>query len=264
MAQAWARYFPVSQYVRNQFRCGAIGRVQRTFADLSSIIPAGVLNEDNRLISPKLAGGVLLDACIYLLTCIFQTLYTTQDRPWPPQVLSSARHNCAGTDEHTSVLLTFAREHGGDAHGIVTASMHAATDLDGTGSIPAVRIQGTEGEIQIFHPCFRPTKSRLVRSNGEVQEKDWPQPGPGKGSGWWNGFGNEAGRSNNAEGEGHGMFCEADDCAYALRAGRKESRVQTLAESLAVMEVMDEVRRQNGIEFPHDIETTDYPVDIAR
>lgn len=60
------------------------------------------------------------------------------------------------------------------------------------------------------------------------------------------------------------MFWEADECAYALRDGRKESRVQTLAESLVVMVVMDGVRRQNGIVFPHDIETTDYPVEIAR
>ncbi|KAK4500581.1 hypothetical protein PRZ48_008770 [Zasmidium cellare] len=247
----------------NQIRSGAIGTVQRTFADLSSVIPAGLLKDDNRLISPKLAGGVLLDTGIYSLTWVFQTLYTTQDKPRPPQVLSSARKNAAGTDEHTSILLTFPREKGGDAHGIATASMHASTNPEGT-STPAVRIQGTEGEIQILHPCFRPTKGRLIRSNGMVEEKDWPQPGPGKGSGWWNGFGNEVGKSDNAEGEGHGMFWEADECAYALREGRKESRVQTLAESLVVMEVMDEVRRQNGIVFPHEIETTDYPVDIAR
>ncbi|KAF2159952.1 hypothetical protein M409DRAFT_70701 [Zasmidium cellare ATCC 36951] len=264
MEAAWTRYFPISQYVRDQIRSGAIGTVQRTFADLSSIVPAGVLKEDNRLISPKLAGGVLLDTCIYSLTWVFQTLYSTQDKPSPPQVLSSARKNIAGTDEHTSILLTFPRQQGGDAHGIATASMHVASDADGTGSLPAVRVQGTDGEIQIFHPCFRPTKSRLARSNGKTEEKDWPQLGPGKGSGWWNGFGNEVGKSNNAEGEGHGMFWEADECAYALKDGHKESRVQMLAESLEVMEVMDEVRRQNGIVFPHDIETTDYPVEIAR
>lgn len=238
--------------------------MQRTFADLSSTVPAGVLKEDNRLISPKLAGGVLLDTCIYSLTWVFQTLYTTQDKPKAPQVLSSARKNVAGTDEHTSILLTFPREQVGDAHGIATASMHVDSDPVEAGSTPAVRIQGTEGEIQIFHPCFRPTKSKLIRSNGKVEEKDWPQPGPGKGSGWWNGFGNEVGKSDNAEGEGHGMFWEADECAYALKDGRKESQVQTLAESLIVMEVMDEVRKQNGIAFPHDIETTDFPVDIAR
>lgn len=58
------------------------------------------------------------------------------------------------------------------------------------------------------------------------------------------------------------MFWEADECAYALREGRKEGRFESLAESLVIMEVMDEVRRQGQFKLPGKIESTDYPLDL--
>ena len=45
-------------------------------------------------------------------------------------------------------------------------------------------------------------------------------PGPGRGSGWKNGFGEDY----NEEGEGHGMFFEADEVGLALLEGRKEGK----------------------------------------
>lgn len=221
------------------------------------------LPDTHRLVSPQLAGGVLLDTGIYALTWVFQTLFTTQKNPVAPTVLSTLRKYRLGTDEQVSMLITFPRENDGDAHGIATATVRTSTDPDGKGTAgPAVRIQGSKGEIQVFHPAFRPTKTRIIFTDGHVEEKDWPQPGPGLGSGWYNGFRNEAGGILNQEGEGHGMFWEADECAFALRDGRKESQHQNLAESLVILQVMDQVRAQNGIVFPESIETTDYPIAI--
>lgn len=156
----------------------------------------------------------------------------------------------------TTILLTFPRskEQGGDAHAIV------ATDPDGkTSAGPAVRIQGDKGEVQLFHPIFRPTKTKVVLMDGTVEEKDWPQPGPGKGSGWENGFGETM---RNAEGEGHGMFWEADEAGMALVEGRKEGRFEGLEESVLIMEVMDEVRRQGGLRYPEGVESTEFPVEL--
>jgi dihydrodiol dehydrogenase / D-xylose 1-dehydrogenase (NADP) len=159
------------------------------------------------------------------------------------------------------MLLTFPRPEdlGGDAHAVATCSLLYSSDPDNKGSVgPAVRIQGPKGEIQVFPQIPRPTKMRLVLADGTVEDKEFPQPGPGKGSGWYNGF---AGFLD-SEGEGHGMFWEADEAALALLEGRKEGRFEGLDESIVIMEIMDEVRRQNGLKFPESIESTNYPEDL--
>ena len=58
------------------------------------------------------------------------------------------------------------------------------------------------------------------------------------------------------------MFWEADEAGTAVAEGRKESKYESLDESIVIMEVMDEVRRQNGQRYPDNIESTDYPVEL--
>ncbi|KAI4844114.1 NAD(P)-binding protein [Aureobasidium sp. EXF-8846] len=264
MEAVWTRYFPLSIYVRDIITSGKIGTVQRTFADLSiGTQPEDAFDNSHRMVNPDLAGGALLDLGIYALTWVFQTLYHTQPESarQAPTVVSSLKKYPTGADEMTTMLLTFPRssELGGDAHGIATTAFRTSPDPDGKGSAgPAIRVQGDKGEIQVFHPAFRPSKTKLVLSDGTVEEKEFSQPGPGKGSGFYNGFGD----NKNTEGEGHGMFWEADECAFALKEGRKEGKYEGLKESIVIMEVMDEVRKQNGLTYPDKIETTEYPTKL--
>jgi len=44
--------------------------------------------------------------------------------------------------------------------------------------------------------------------------------------------------------------------------GRKEGRFEGLEESILIMEVMDEIRRQGGVVYPEEIESTEYPVNL--
>ena len=258
MEAVWTRYFPLSIYVRDLITSGKLGYVSRVFSDNS-------VNDDwdktHRMINPDLAGGALLDLGIYSLTWVFQTLYLTQpeDKRKPPSVVSSIKKSDkTGVDEMTTILLTFPRTEG-DAHAVATTQMRAASDPDSKGTAgPAVRVQGDKGEVQIWPPIFRPTKTKLIMTDGTVDEKTWDIPGPGKGSGWKNGFGGDW----NPEGEGHGMFWEADEAALALVEGRKEGRFENLGESIVIMETMDEVRKQNGLKYPGKIETTDFPIDL--
>lgn len=260
MEAVWTRYFPLSVYVREAITSGKIGTVIRVFADNSTgVNPDKTFSTEHRMVNPDLAGGVLLDMGIYSLTWVFQTLYTTQspEARKPPQVVSSMqKYPVTGADELTTIVLTFPRdvESGGDMHAIATAGFRVSNNIDGKGtSGPAVRIQGTKGEVQVWPPIFRPTRTRLILADGTTEDKTWPQPGPGQGSGWYNGF-----LSNkNAEGEGHGMFWEADEAARALLEGRKEGKYESLDESVLIMEVMDEVRKQNGLRYPEKIETTE-------
>ncbi|KAK1058365.1 hypothetical protein LTR74_013483 [Friedmanniomyces endolithicus] len=261
MEAVWTRYFPLSIYVRDIITSGKIGPVSRTSADLSMhMLPEKTFEDTHRMVNPDLAGGALLDLGIYALTWVFQTLYTTQSDPKPPTVLSTMRKYKLGTDEQTSMLLTFPPTSSrGEAHGIATTGMRTSADPDGKASAgPAIRVQGESGEIQIYHPAFRPTRTKLVLADGTVEDKEWPQPGPGEGSGWKNGFGG----SFQPEGEGQGMFWEADECAFALKEGRKEGKYESLEESLVIMRVMDQVREQNGLKYPEKIETLEYPVKL--
>lgn len=264
MEAVWTRYFPLSIYVRDIVTSGRIGTVYRTSADVSNADPPeSSFDDSHRMVNMDLAGGALLDLGIYALTHVFQTLYTTQpvDSRKPPTVQSTMRkYPKTGADELTTMLLTFPRDlPAGDAHGVATTGMRVTSDPDSKGAGgPAIRVQGSKGEVQIWPPAYRPTKTRLILHDGTVEDRDWSQPGPGKGSAWANGFGSKD--EWNPEGEGHGMFWEADECAYALRDGRKEGQFETLQESLDIMRVMDEVRKQNGLEYPQKIETTDYPV----
>jgi len=266
MEAVWTRYFPLSIYVRHLITSHRLGTVHRVTADLSmSMSPESSFPDDkHRMVNPDLAGGSLLDLGIYALTWCFQTLYHTQpaDTRQPPKVASAMQLYRTGVDEMTTVLLTFPRskEEGGDAHAIASTTIRVAVEPDEKHTAgPAVRIQGDKGEVQVFHPIFRPTKTKMILCDGTVEEKDWPQPGPGKGSGWKNGFGETM---RNPEGEGHGMFWEADEAAMALVEGRKEGRFEGLEESVLVMEVMDEVRRQGGLRYPEKIETTEFPVEL--
>lgn len=269
MEAVWTRYFPLSIYVRDLITSGKIGKVARVFADNSgSWIP--VDNPDSadnksRMVNVDLAGGPLLDMGIYALTWVFQTLYTTQDvstRQAPSVISRMKKYGPTGSDEMVTMILSFPRseENGGVAHAIATTSIRVASNPDGQRetSGASIKIQGEKGEIQVFPPAYRPTKTKLILTDGTVEEKDWPQPGPGKGSKWFNGFGADW----NQEGEGHGMFWEADEAATAVLEGRKEGRFEGLEESLVIMGVMDEVRRQGGLRYPEEIETVEFPVDL--
>jgi dihydrodiol dehydrogenase / D-xylose 1-dehydrogenase (NADP) len=264
MEAVWTRYFPASIYVRGLITSGTLGNVTMVYADNGMAFDPEKSSPDSkhRLLNPDLAGGALLDLGIYSLTWVFQCLYHTQpeEKRKPPKITSSVlKYEPTGVDESANILLTFPRESGGDAHGIATTSFRVATDPDDKGSTgPAVRVKGDKGEVQVWPPIVRPTKTRLILRDGTVEDKIWTPPGPGVGSGWRNGFGSKL----NDEGIGHGMFWEADEAGIALIEGRKESRFEGLDESIVIMEAMDEVRRQGDLKLPERIETTEYPVDL--
>ncbi len=160
----------------------------------------------------------------------------------------------------TTILLTFPRDDsvGGAGHAIATTALRVGDLPNDPSTPPSVRIQGQLGEIQLFPCAQNPDRSKLVLEDGTVEEKTWRKPGPGKGSGWYNGFLHHM----NPEGEGQGMFWEADEAAFALIEGRKEGRHLDLEETVCIMETIDEVRRQGGLVYPERIESTDYPLQL--
>lgn len=238
MEAVWTRFFPLSIKVRELITSGAIGTVYRTFADLAfaNDAPDGKLSFDDshRMVNPDLAGGALLDLGIYSLTWVFQTLYHTQPESTKeaPQVVAAMNTYHTGVDESTSIIVSFPKHR---SQGIASTSMRVSSNQD-RADTAAIRIQGTEGEIQVLGPAFQPTGYKLVLKSkpGEVEVVDCPIPG------------------------GTGMAWEADECAKCLRDGKKESATMPLSESIAIMEVMDEALRQGGVKYPELISTDVY------
>ncbi|RSL95628.1 hypothetical protein CDV31_013797 [Fusarium ambrosium] len=264
MEGLWTRYFPLSLYVREVIESGKIGTVERVLAEHSLPYAGGFEDDSHIMVNPNLAGGILLDGGIYSLTWVFQSLYSLQPASsrQPPTIKSAvAKYGRTGVDAMTTILLEFPRseEEGGVAHAVASTSLGLSNDAIAQQQgavVPNIRIQGQYGEIQVFPPAYRPTRTRLILKDGTVDDKQWPQPGPGEGSGWYNGYGS----SPNPEGQGHGLFWEADDAGRALVEGRKEGTQLGLEESILIMEIMDQVRAEAGIKYPDEVETVEFPL----
>ncbi|ERF71457.1 hypothetical protein EPUS_06839 [Endocarpon pusillum Z07020] len=257
MEAVWTRYFPLSISIRKRITSGDLGEVLRVNADLSiGLPPEENFPVSNRMINKDLAGGCLLDLGIYSLTWVFQTLYHTlpPNQRQPPKVkgVSMTPEPRTGADEMTTMLLEFPKSTPTSqttAHAIATTALRVDDDPDNLDSAgPAIRIQGTKGEIQVYGPAYRPSKYTYIpcrnrdkgeKGNPEVSEFEFP-------------------------GEGQGMYWEADEAARCWRDGKLESEAMSWEESTVIMDVMDEVRRQGGLEYPSEIESTEYPLDLKR
>jgi hypothetical protein len=186
---------------------------------------------------------------IYSLTWVFQTLYHTlprDQRKAPTVTAQMTPYHLTGADECTTILLSFPTTTPSNdtqpqhSQGIAMTNIRVATDPDDKGSAgPAIRIQGVKGEIQVFGPAFRPSTYRVVPKQGHGVVRTVECEFPGK---------------------GHGMYWEADEVARCLRDGKLESEGLPWEESIVIMEVMDEVRRQGGLMYPQKIESTEFPL----
>lgn len=131
------------------------------------------------------------------------------------------------------------------AHAIATTAMRVdfdpAKDGDKAAQTPAVRVQGTDGEIQVFGPIYRPTRFRIIASDGKVKEVEMDPKD---------------------HGGAHGFVYEADEAARCLLAGKLESEGMGWEESTVIMETMDEVRKLAGLRYPEGIESTEFPLDL--
>ncbi|GFN32289.1 Gfo/Idh/MocA family protein [Paenibacillus xylaniclasticus] len=133
----------------------------------------------------------------------------------PSKIASSALIGETGVDEQYSLLFEY--ENGR------TASLHGSVRLAMTNE--AV-IYGTKGRIEI--PQFLFAKSAALHVNGEepVFFKQDLEPS--------------------------GHFYQAIEAMECLRAGRKESPIMTVNETVRIMETLDRIREQWGLKYPSE------------
>ena len=252
MEAVWTRFFPLSIAVRKMVAEGKIGKIHRVIADNSfGDDVEKKWGTEHRMVNMDLAGGALLDCeyslhivvaprtlipvkvGVYSLTWVFQILYHLQPgsaRETPSIVSSMIHYEKTGADVLTSMILTFPKM---QADGIALTGLLAATDPDHNHASPSIKIMGSEGQILVYGPPYRPLSISLVHNNHPRVDQAFELPG-------------------------HGMFYEADECARCIRDGKLESETIPLQESIAVMKAMDEVRKQGHLRYSDRLESTVY------
>ncbi len=170
-------------------------------------------NPEGRLLNPDLGGGALLDAGIYPVSFASMVLGPNPDNIWTTAYIGET-----GVDEHFTIMLDY-----GDGK---TASLHGGVRVNFPND---AFIHGTKGYIHI--PQFLFAKEATLYVNGEEPVKV----------------------TDDREDRGiKGYAYEAEEVGRALLEGRRESTVITLAESLGIMRLLDNVRGQWGLKYPFE------------
>ncbi len=136
----------------------------------------------------------------------------------PTSVTAVGEPTAGGVDAQTSLVLRYP----GGRQAVLHCSLSAA------GRNGAV-IVGTEARLEVDPVFLVPTSFRVVARDGRVERHEHPHAG-------------------------NGLRHEAAEVARCLREGLLESPSLPLAETIEVMETLDEARRQIGLRFPQENE----------
>ncbi len=166
----------------------------------------------HRIFNPDLGGGALLDVGIYPVSFASWVFGGAQ----PKKIVSTVHKTDTGVDDHAVIAFEYS--------GGATAAL-------GTSSIVRLknesRIYGTEGMIILHDPCHHPNRLTLEIVDKKPRIKEYSQPGSG-------------------------MQFEADHVHTCLRKGKRQSDIMPLAESLAIMQTMDKIRKQWKLKYPNE------------
>ncbi|MCL1800031.1 MAG: Gfo/Idh/MocA family oxidoreductase [Promicromonosporaceae bacterium] len=166
-----------------------------------------------RLVEPALAGGALLDLGIYPISWAVFALGL------PGRVTAVGELLESGVDSAEAVILDQFGAHP-DAQAVLQATIAAKT------ATTAV-LSGQEARVELAGDFYTPGSVRLVdRSGAELFE---PESGP----------------------SGHlGMAYEIAEFARVVNSGALESPLLPVAETVAIVEILDQVRAQIGVVYP--------------
>jgi hypothetical protein len=131
----------------------------------------------------------------------------------PTRVTAVSDPAFTGVDAQTSVIL---RDDAG-RHAVLTTTLAAATPN-------GAAISGTAARLEIEPTFYRPTSFRIVDRDGAVEHVEVPHVG-------------------------NGLRHQAAEVGRCLREDLTESPVLSLDETVSIMETMDEIRRQIGLDY---------------
>ncbi|KAF6825936.1 dimeric dihydrodiol [Colletotrichum musicola] len=230
----WLRHRPLVRNLRRLLHEEkAIGDVFRVYSEFGLEMDIPNLPDDSRYKQPHLGAGSLLDLGIYALTWAMLGLDPgTPNESERPKILAAQTH-CGEVEVTTSVILQYPST---GRQGVVTSTTMATGNPD-----VLARIQGTDGSVEVHG---------TVPSDPEaftVYPKFWRDQNAGI-------VKRDEGKRYDYKPVGRGYYWEADNAALDVLAGKLQSDVMPWAETIRVMEIMDEIRRQGGTVYPHDTE----------
>ena len=217
MEAMWSRFLPATRHVARWLAEGAIGEPRRLACSFGFEAP---FDPKSRLYAPELAGGSLLDIGCYTLSLATLVFGQAVIGPEAPELEVEAELAPTGVDQHCNMTLRFPS--GAEAHLESSVSRH--TDHTAV-------IEGAEGRIEI--PRFWRAQSAVLHRGAR--------------------------RAATAEFAflANGYEYQALEVERLLGEGALESPLLPHAESIALLELMDEVRRRMGVRYPFESVTGD-------
>ncbi|KAH7177045.1 dimeric dihydrodiol dehydrogenase [Dactylonectria macrodidyma] len=230
----WLRHRPLVQDIQKMIHTDrVIGNVLRVYSDFGLEKDIPNLPEGSRYRQPSLGAGSLLDLGLYSVTWAllsFDPACMEASEPVQPVVQAMQSHS-HGVEVSTAVLLQHPLT---GQHGIVTSTTMTTGNPD-----MVARIQGTKGSIEVHGECPSAPVSFTVYTKftrdmeNEAISRDIVE-------------------TFNYPVEGRGYYFEADNAALDVLAGRLESAIMPWSETVRVLGIMDEIRRQGGTVYDDD------------
>ncbi len=162
MEAMWTRFLPAIAAVRALVAAGTLGRL-RLVTGGGGFIPA--FDPQSPLFDPRLGGGVLLDAGVYLVSLASMLLGP------PCVVLAQGELGASGVDEQEVILMRCPE--GALAALYVSLQARRSPDLE---------ILGSAGRLHLSAPVFRPTRLTLTVGSEPALVSEHPIVGSGYGA----------------------------------------------------------------------------------
>lgn len=207
MEALWTRYLPIYQPVREWLDARSIGDLRLLVSTFGFNVPKA---EDDRWLSPELAGGTLLDMGVYPIA-VSQWIMRQNPRVFSVQSVVGK----TGVDELTAGILKY-------DNGVIS-QFHSSFINDGVNDF---YIYGSTGYIRIHANYWGSTQATLsVNSQTTTVSRPF---------------------------RGGGFEYQTEEAMRCIRAGLLESPGMTHADTLANMELMDQMRAQIGVKYPFE------------
>jgi len=208
----WTRFLPATLRAADWVVRGTIGEPSRVVCSFGF---HAKFDPESRLYDPELAGGSLLDIGCYTLSLASLVFGERVTGGNIPQIEVRADLAPSGVDEHCKIVLRF----GDGAEAYLESSISRAT------STTAV-IQGARGRI-VIPDFWRAQQLKLECETQDVASMECPFLC-------------------------NGYEYQALELARMLRDGDIESPLLPHAESIGLLELMDELRRRMDVQYPFE------------